>query len=137
IAVRSESDQAIIFGCFPHRARVRPGEAPHSLRVHWWRSNTTAGRVAGLRGPKLERGEFTPRATLPADDLVPEPFVPLDGVGVPEARPVVRAAMRWARGKAACPWETATLQPVLDRMAEMRRERWAVRAAVRRSLQSG
>ena len=137
VAVRSESDQAIIFGCFPHRARVRPGESPHSLRVHWWCSNTTAGRVAVLRWPKLERGKFTPRATVLTDDVLADLFVQLARVGVPEARPVVRAAMRWARGKTACPWETATLQPVLDRMAEMRRERWALRAAVRQSLQSG
>jgi len=135
VAVRSESGQAIIFGCFPNgRNGLRRVEPTHSVRVHWWRSNTTAGRVAILRWPKLERGKFKPRHTVLTDAVLADLFVQLARVGVPEARPVVRAAMRWARGKAACPWEPTTLQPVLDRMAEVRRARWALRTAVRQSL---
>ena len=134
VAVRSESDQAILFGYFPARGRVRP-DAP-SLRVQWWRPNAV-DYVAILRWPKLERGKFKPRASVLTDEVLADLFVQLKRVGVSEARPVVRAAMQWMRGKAPCPWETTTLQPVLDRMAQVRRERWAGRAAARQSQQSG
>jgi hypothetical protein len=110
----------VTVACFPNgRFKLCRFEDDRSVLVAWWLPTAKRPRWAVLRWPLVQRGWFKPRAGVMTDVVLAEVFRKLARAKVAEARPVVRAIMRWEARRGPCPWRPATLEGPLAQVAPL------------------